>query len=237
MKFLKLALFTSILLPSLAFAHAGGKDSNGGHTDKKTGIYHCHDSTCVVPVTKKTLESKPPTRKTLENKIKYPMPTRVLAKHGKYVRKEWKHWSDFDGDCQDARAETLITASVSPVKFKTGRNCEVVSGKFYDPFTNKHYTSDNSIDIDHIIPLKEAHEAGGYAFSPKMKEQFANDPDNLLAVYLGQNRSKGDRHPLIWMPENKAYHCEYLARWIFVKQKYGLFLRTAVKNKYIKECT
>lgn len=25
-----------------AFAHSGGTDSNGCHTDHKTGTYHCH---------------------------------------------------------------------------------------------------------------------------------------------------------------------------------------------------
>lgn len=25
-----------------AFAHGGGTDSNGCHTDRKTGAYHCH---------------------------------------------------------------------------------------------------------------------------------------------------------------------------------------------------
>lgn len=27
---------------AVAFAHSGGKDSNGCHTNRKTGDYHCH---------------------------------------------------------------------------------------------------------------------------------------------------------------------------------------------------
>ena len=30
-------------LPSLAFAHPGGRDAYGGHYDKDTGEYHVHE--------------------------------------------------------------------------------------------------------------------------------------------------------------------------------------------------
>ncbi len=32
----------AMLLGGTAFAHGGGLDSNGCHTDHKTGGYHCH---------------------------------------------------------------------------------------------------------------------------------------------------------------------------------------------------
>jgi Putative peptidoglycan binding domain len=35
------ALFL-ILAPTLGFAHGGGLDANGCHTNRKTGDYHCH---------------------------------------------------------------------------------------------------------------------------------------------------------------------------------------------------
>ncbi len=37
---LTLALFLTI--PALSFAHSGGTDAKGCHTEKKTGNYHCH---------------------------------------------------------------------------------------------------------------------------------------------------------------------------------------------------
>ena len=40
-KILLILLFASSLL-TLSFAHSGGTDSRGCHTDHKTGIYHCH---------------------------------------------------------------------------------------------------------------------------------------------------------------------------------------------------
>lgn len=38
-----------VLLTNTACAHSGGRDSNGGHVDRRTGIYHCHTDTCVLP--------------------------------------------------------------------------------------------------------------------------------------------------------------------------------------------
>ena len=29
-------------IPAPAFGHGGGQDRNGGHTNKETGVYHCH---------------------------------------------------------------------------------------------------------------------------------------------------------------------------------------------------
>jgi hypothetical protein len=40
MKFLIATILT--LSATFAFAHSGGTDKNGCHTDHKTGTYHCH---------------------------------------------------------------------------------------------------------------------------------------------------------------------------------------------------
>ncbi len=40
MKFFIAAILT--LSSAFAFAHSGGTDKNGCHTDHKTGTYHCH---------------------------------------------------------------------------------------------------------------------------------------------------------------------------------------------------
>ena len=46
-----LGYFCSFIMITLAYgdfayAHGGGLDSNGGHYNRKTGIYHCHRSYC-----------------------------------------------------------------------------------------------------------------------------------------------------------------------------------------------
>lgn len=37
-----LMLVAACLAPAAAFAHGGGLDRNGCHTNHKTGDYHCH---------------------------------------------------------------------------------------------------------------------------------------------------------------------------------------------------
>ena len=47
-----------------------------------------------------------------------------------YDRRNWKHWTDADGDCQDARNEVLIAESATAVTFRTNDQCRVASGEW-----------------------------------------------------------------------------------------------------------
>jgi hypothetical protein len=60
--------------------------------------------------------------------------------------------------------------------------------------------------------------------------EFGNDPLNLLAVSSSLNRQKGDGDAATWLPPNKSYRCEYVARQIAVKHKYGLWVVKAEKD-------
>lgn len=42
-------ILAALLTPTLAAAHGGGLDANGCHTDRKTGIYHCHRAGSAAP--------------------------------------------------------------------------------------------------------------------------------------------------------------------------------------------
>ena len=50
----------------------------------------------------------------------------------------------------------------------------------------------------------------------------------------GQNRSKGDADAATWLPKNKAFRCEYIARQVIVKGKYHLFVTAAEKDTMIR---
>ncbi len=46
---LPLILLLIVILPACASGHGGGQDANGGHVDRSTGEYHCHQPDCVPP--------------------------------------------------------------------------------------------------------------------------------------------------------------------------------------------
>lgn len=132
-------------------------------------------------------------------------------------------WIDADGDGQDTRQEVLAEESLG--------------GFWLDRYTGTMINSARLLDIDHLVPLAEAHASGGYAWTREQRIAFANDltnPAHLIAVSAGANRSKGDRDPAEWMPPNRAYWCEYLTNWVAVKALYGLSVDTAERDALMR---
>ena len=150
---------------------------------------------------------------------------RDYASVGGYDRATWKHWIDADGDCQNTRAEVLIAESLEPVTFTNSKNCTVLGGRWYDPYTNTYFTVAGELDVDHFVPLGNAHSSGGADWGADRKRDFANslnDADHLIAVSASANRSKGSRAPDEWKPPNQGYWCEYANDWIRVKGAWEL---------------
>ena len=143
----------------------------------------------------------------------------------KYDRKSYRHWIDEDRDCQNARHEVLIEESLSRVGFKSSKGCRVISGSWNDPYSGRTITDATKLDIDHMVPLKEAHDSGAAFWSRERKRAYANDlddPDTLIAVDRGLNRQKGAKDPAEWLPPKKSYQIEYARAWVGVKLKWGL---------------
>jgi hypothetical protein len=142
----------------------------------------------------------------------------------KYNRKDWGRWIDADKDCQDTRQEVLIAESIEPVTLDE-KGCKVITGKWLCSFTGDLITDPRKLDIDHMVPLKEAHLSGGHIWEKAYKKAYANDlddPQHLIAVSLSANRSKGSREPSDWLPPWEAYRCEYLRDWVTVKKAWEL---------------
>ena len=146
------------------------------------------------------------------------IPALIFA--NEYKRSDWIHWSDLDKDCQNSRAETLIRDSLSPVIFKTDKKCRVVFGEWLCPYTGKTFYKASDIDIDHMIPLSNAHRSGAENWTREQKKAFANDSENLFSVEDNANQSKGDRGPEEWQPDINRQ--EYALHWIYIKEKYKL---------------
>jgi len=141
-----------------------------------------------------------------------------------FDRALYGHWIDGDGDCQDTRTEVLVQESLEPPTLDA-RGCTVIAGHWYDPFTDQTITEPRALDVDHRVPLAEAHRSGAHRWDATRRQAFANDlshPDTLIAVALEANRSKGDRDPLSWLPSAWGYRCAYTARWRATKQRWAL---------------
>lgn len=147
-----------------------------------------------------------------------------------YSRGDWAHWSDADGDCQDTRQEVLLAESRKPVKYKTKRRCVVRRGLWVGLYTGRKVRDPRNLDVDHMVPLAEAHRSGGWAWTVARKREFANSlgfKDHLIAVTKKANRAKGARPPDQWRPKRKRSWCRYATSWAKVKQKWGLAVTRA----------
>jgi len=79
----------------------------------------------------------------------------------KYLRSDWEHWIDKDKDCQNTRQEILIERSLVKVSLNK-KGCKVVQGKWMDYYHPEEHIHAKNIDIDHLIPLKHAHDSGAF---------------------------------------------------------------------------
>ena len=143
----------------------------------------------------------------------------------KYDRDDWKHWTDDDKDCQNTRHEVLIQESLNQVTFKTDKQCQVSAGEWLDPYTVTVVRDATKLDVDHMVPLKNAHDSGAWGWDKNKKAAFANEMDHaphLIAVTASANRSKGAAGPEKWKPVDHSYWCEYGTSWLEIKVRWDL---------------
>lgn len=114
--------------------------------------------------------------------------------------------------------------------------CNVVSGEFDEPYTGKHMVFNareeisKGIQIDHVVALSDAWQKGAQYKEKEVRYQIATDPLNLLAVDASANTKKSDGDAATWLPSNKKFRCQYVARQVSVKYKYGLWVTQAEKD-------
>lgn len=140
-------------------------------------------------------------------------------------------WKDLNHVGCDVRNQ-LLKASLREVKLKAGTHgCVVLSGKFQDPYTGKEvsFVRGNGAlaDVDHIAALQDVWVKGAQSWTAEKRQQFAVDPANLVLVSAKANRAKGSADLATWLPPNRAYWCEYAARTVVVKAKYGVWMTPA----------
>lgn len=121
--------------------------------------------------------------------------------------------------------------------------CNVVSGEYDEPYTGKHLVFNereeisDGIQIDHVVALSDAWQKGAQGLSADERYEFATDALNLLAVDAEANKKKSDGDAATWLPANKKFRCQYVARQVSVKYKYGLWVTQAEKEAILRILT
>ena len=149
-----------------------------------------------------------------------------------YTRKQFGNgWGKIDG-C--SVREVILVRDLSDEKVSEG--CKVLSGVLQDPYTGQtiHFQrgekTSSKVQIDHVVALSDAWQKGAQNLSAIDREKLANDPLNLLASEGQANQNKGDSDASAWLPPNKDFRCQYVARQIAVKKKYHLWVTDAEKQ-------
>lgn len=151
-----------------------------------------------------------------------------------YTREEFgPAWADVDHNGCDTRND-ILARDLEGETFKPGtQNCVVATGTLADRYTGKTISfvrgnkTSSAVQIDHVIALSDAWQKGAQRLSADQRKQLANDPLNLMAADGPTNGAKGDKDAATWLPPNRAFRCEYVARQTAVKAKYKLWVTQA----------
>lgn len=162
------------------------------------------------------------------------LPIKGRAPKTGYSREEFgQAWADVDRNGCDTRND-ILARDLEAKTFKPGtRDCVVLTGVLKDPYTAstigfvRGQDTSSAVQIDHVVALNDAWQKGAQKLSLEQRTALANDPLNLLAADGPSNQQKGASDAATWLPPNKSYRCEYVARQISVKATYKLWVTQA----------
>ncbi|MHA7158609.1 HNH endonuclease family protein [Glutamicibacter endophyticus] len=194
------------------------------------------------------IEAAPPAPNTTEHQDDYRQALKTLetidqkgrAPKTGYSRDQFgKGWKDPDRNGCDSRND-ILARDLRDLTYKGTSDCVVASGKLDDPYTGKQIDflrgqrTSTAVQIDHVVALSDAWQKGAQQWSAEQRLLFANDPLNLLAVDGPANAAKSDKDAATWLPGNKSFRCDYVARQTEVKAKYGAWM-TKAEHAAIKD--
>lgn len=174
------------------------------------------------------------------------------ARPGGYDRERYfGGWAS--NGCGSATTRDTILARDLKGAVKNPR-CQVTSGTLSDPYTGRTIqfrrgrNTSSAVQIDHVVALLDAWESGARDWDQAKRVQYANSPDVLLASDGPANMAKGSGldvngtalyrpqdsgAPDVWMPDNKAYRCDYMAKRATIKSKWGLTMTPREKQQTV----
>jgi hypothetical protein len=164
----------------------------------------------------------------------------ALERQGGYDRDFFPTWARTAEAGCDVRDVVLMAESVTPVDRRAP--CTIVSGTWLSAYDGATLTQPSTVEIDHVVSLKEAWDSGAWAWTAERRVAFANDlsdPRTLIAVSGSSNGSKADKDPSNWLPRSDDV-CRFLADWVAIKARWGLAMDESewgrVKNQLEGPC-
>jgi len=161
------------------------------------------------------------------------LPVKGRAPKTGYARELFSDGWGSIGQC-DMR-NYILKRDLKNLTWRDSPECTVSTGILNDPYTGKTInfvrgvSTSLAVQIDHVVAVSDAWQKGAQQLSAKARYSFYNDSLNLLAVDGPTNSRKGDSDAASWLPPNKGYRCQYVARQVSVKRKYRLWVTSAEK--------
>ncbi|MBM7506042.1 HNH endonuclease family protein [Agromyces aurantiacus] len=166
------------------------------------------------------------------------LPVKGRAPMTGYERDEFGHgWIDVDRNGCDTRNDILARDLVD---LDRPAGCRVLAGLLDDPYTGRSISfvrgegTSQLVQIDHVVPLANAWVTGAQRLAEEERVAFANDPRNLLAVDGPTNAQKGAGDAATWLPPDRSFRCEYVARQVEVKASYGLWVTAPEREAMVR---
>ena len=170
-----------------------------------------------------------------------PLATELLAKlevKGRAPKTGYKRTEFYNGwpDIEGCNLRQRILKRDFGETAKLDEKCNVVAGKFYEPYTGEEMEFrsrqeiSKKVKIDHGGAVSNVGQNGAQYKSADERLKIATDPLNLIAVQAAANQQKSDGDAATWLPKNKSFRCQYVARQISVKYKYSLWVTEAEKE-------
>ncbi|KAG5753749.1 hypothetical protein H9Q69_009970 [Fusarium xylarioides] len=167
---------------------------------------------------------------------------------GTYDRDLFPHWETYEGAC-NTREYVLKRDGTNVV---TNSACAATSGTWKSPYDGATWTQASDIDIDHMVPLKNAWISGAASWTTAKRTLFANDvtrpqlwagksiqcftpPEQqaniiIIKVTDNVNQAKSDKSPDSWKPPLTSFYCTYAKSWVQVKSYWQLTITSAEKT-------
>lgn len=173
-----------------------------------------------------------PAREALEE-----LPAKGRAPMTGYSREAFgQRWADTDRNGCDTRNDVL-RRDLTDVALKPGTHgCVVLAGTLADPYTGERIAfqrgpaTSQAVQIDHVVAMGNAWVTGAQNLDDLTRQEFANDPLNLLAVSGAANQQKLAGDAATWLPANTRFRCAYVARQVAVKRRYHLWVTPAERD-------